>query len=159
MRIPDAMSGMRFSFVSLPIYIVVLIWDSLLSPNLNNMEIGMSFTASMVVGNNDTALAAGSGSLLVLATPRMIALMEEAAMKCVADSLSASDTTVGTLMNVSHVKASPMGADIRAVAELTAVDGRKLSFSVKAYQDETLIGEGTHERFVVNIERFMSKLG
>lgn len=113
----------------------------------------------MVVGNNDTALAAGSGSLLVLATPRMIALMEEAAMKCVADSLSASDTTVGTLMNVSHVKASPMGADIRAVAELTAVDGRKLSFSVKAYQGETLIGEGTHERFVVNIERFMSKLG
>lgn len=159
MRIPDAMSGMRFSFVSLPIYIVVLIWDSLLSPNLNNMEIGMSYTASMVVGNNDTALAAGSGSLLVLATPRMIALMEEAAMKCVADSLSASDTTVGTLMNVSHVKASPMGADIRAVAELTAVDGRKLSFSVKAYQGETLIGEGTHERFVVNIERFMSKLG
>lgn len=159
MRIPDGMSGMRFSFVSLPIYIVVLIWDSLLSPNLNNMEIGMSYTASMVVGNNDTALAAGSGSLLVLATPRMIALMEEAAMKCVADSLSASDTTVGTLMNVSHVKASPMGADIRAVAELTAVDGRKLSFSVKAYQDETLIGEGTHERFVVNIERFMSKLG
>ncbi|MCQ2216495.1 MAG: thioesterase family protein [Bacteroidales bacterium] len=123
------------------------------------MEIGMSYTASMVVGNNDTALAAGSGSLLVLATPRMIALMEEAAMKCVADSLSASDTTVGTLMNVSHVKASPMGADIRAVAELTAVDGRKLSFSVKAYQGETLIGEGTHERFVVNIERFMSKLG
>lgn len=159
MRIPDGMSGMRFSFVSLQIYIVVLIWDSLLSPNLNNMEIGMSYTASMVVGNNDTALAAGSGSLLVLATPRMIALMEEAAMKCVADSLSASDTTVGTLMNVSHVKASPMGADIRAVAELTAVDGRKLSFSVKAYQDETLIGEGTHERFVVNIERFMSKLG
>lgn len=159
MRIPDGMSGMRFSFVSLQIYIVVLIWDSLLSPNLNNMEIGMSYTASMVVGNNDTALAAGSGSLLVLATPRMIALMEEAAMKCVADSLSASDTTVGTLMNVSHVKASPMGADIRAVAELTAVDGRKLSFSVKAYQGETLIGEGTHERFVVNIERFMSKLG
>lgn len=131
----------------------------MLSPNLNNMEIGMSYTASMVVGNNDTALAAGSGSLLVLATPRMIALMEEAAMKCVADSLSASDTTVGTLMNVSHVKASPMGADIRAVAELTAVDGRKLSFSVKAYQGETLIGECTHERFVVNIERFMSKLG
>lgn len=122
------------------------------------MEIGMTYTTTLVVGNADTALAAGSGSLLVLATPRMIALMEEAAMKCVADSLPETDTTVGTLMNVSHVKASPVGADIKAVAELIAVDGRKLSFSVKAYQNETLIGEGTHERFVVNIERFMSKL-
>lgn len=113
----------------------------------------------MTVSEKDTALAVGSGSLLVLATPRMIALMEEAAMKCVAGGVAETDTTVGTLMNVTHIKASPMGANISATAELTAIEGRKLSFAVKAYQDETLIGEGIHERFVVNIERFMSKLG
>lgn len=122
------------------------------------MEIGKRYTASLTVADKDTALAVGSGSLQVLATPRMIALMEEAAMKCVADEMADTDTTVGTLMNVSHVKASPVGAEVRAEAELIAVDGRKLSFSVAAYQGGTLIGEGSHERFVVNIDKFMSKL-
>ncbi|MDO4461469.1 MAG: thioesterase family protein [Bacteroidia bacterium] len=123
------------------------------------MEIGKNYTVEITVEEKDTALAVGSGALLVLATPRMIALMEEAAMKSVSSDLSEGDTTVGTLMNVSHVKATPVGAKVTARAELTGVEGRKLTFEVKAYQGETLIGEGTHERFVVNIERFMSKLG
>lgn len=122
------------------------------------MQVGKRYIANLTVAEKDTALAVGSGSLLVLATPRMIALMEEAAMKCVAEELTDADTTVGTLMNVSHVKASPVGAEIRAEAELIAVEGRKLVFSVAAYQGEALIGEGMHERFVVNVEKFMSKL-
>lgn len=122
------------------------------------METGKTYTVTTTVTEKDTALAVGSGTLQVLATPRMIALMEEAAMKCVAEQLADTDTTVGTLMNTTHVKASAIGAEIKVTAELTAVDGRKLSFTVKAHQGDTLIGEGTHERFVVNIERFMSKL-
>ncbi len=122
------------------------------------METGKTYTVTTTVTEKDTALAVGSGTLQVLATPRMIALMEEAAMKCVAEQLADTDTTVGTLMNTTHVKASAIGAEIKVTAELTAVDGRKLSFTVKAHQGDTLIGEGSHERFVVNIERFMSKL-
>lgn len=122
------------------------------------METGKTYTVTTTVTEKDTALAVGSGTLQVLATPRMIALMEEAAMKCVAEQLADTDTTVGTLMNTTHVKASAIGAEIKVTAELTAIDGRKLSFTVKAHQGDTLIGEGTHERFVVNIERFMSKL-
>ncbi|MCQ2235594.1 MAG: thioesterase family protein [Bacteroidales bacterium] len=122
------------------------------------METGKTYTVTTTVTEKDTALAVGSGTLQVLATPRMIALMEEAAMNCVAEQLADTDTTVGTLMNTTHVKASAIGAEIKVTAELTAVDGRKLSFTVKAHQGDTLIGEGTHERFVVNIERFMSKL-
>ena len=96
-----------------------------------------------------------SGSLEVLATPQMIAWMEEAACLCL--DLEEGSTSVGTRMNVEHLKASPLGADIRIVANIVKQEGRKVSFEVEAYQDDALIGKGVHERFIVQAEKFVNK--
>jgi predicted thioesterase len=100
----------------------------------------------------------GSGDMPVYATPAMVALVENAAMMCVADDIEEDCSTVGIAMNVSHVKASPVGAEISATAELTDIEERKLTFKVSAYDGETLIGEGVHIRFIVKREKFLSKL-
>lgn len=121
------------------------------------MEIGKSYTVKITVEEKDTAKNVGSGTLLVLATPKMIALMEEAAYKCVANDLEAGTSSVGTLMNVKHLSATPVGMTVSATATVTEVDGRKLSFKVEAYDEIGLIGEGEHERFVVAEEKFVSK--
>lgn len=110
------------------------------------------------MSKDNTALKLGSGDMEVFATPAMIALMENAAMNAVASHLDAGTTTVGTMMKSSHIKASALGANITAEAELVAVEGRRLSFTVKAWDDKGVIGEGEHERFVVDRERFLSKL-
>ena len=112
----------------------------------------------MVVTDNQTAQYMGSGDMPVLATPAMVALMENAAMSLVASDLPEGSTTVGTEISVSHLKASPIGAAIEAEATLTAIDGRKLTFDVEARQGETIIGKGTHVRYIVERERFMKKL-
>ena len=122
------------------------------------MEIGIKFESQTTVSSANTALALGSGDMEVFATPAMVALMENAAMLAVKDSLPEGSATVGTQMNVSHVKASPLGALITASATLTAVEGRRLEFAVKAWDDKGVIGEGTHTRFIVDRERFLSKL-
>ena len=122
------------------------------------MEIGSRYTSELFVTAELSAEKMGSGDMPVLATPAMVALMENAAMKCVADDLEDGQSTVGTMMNVSHVKASAVGAKVYATAELTAIDGRKLTFKVTAYQGSDIIGEGTHERFIVVRDKFMSKL-
>jgi predicted thioesterase len=88
----------------------------------------------------------------------MVALMENAAMLAVAPALEPGQTTVGTMVSTSHLRASKVGANVCAVAELTAIDGRKLTFKIAAYEGETLIGEGEHIRFIVDRERFLSKL-
>ncbi len=119
--------------------------------------LGKEFTIEITVDKDDTALKVGSGELLVLATPKMCALMEECAYKCVLDDIGEGNTTVGTSLNISHVSATPVGMRVRAVATVTAVDGRKISFDLKAYDEKGLIGEGTHERFVVGSEKFMAK--
>ena len=114
---------------------------------------------SVEVGENNTAVAVGSGSLEVFGTPCMIALMEKATVNAVAPFLENDETTVGTQINVSHCKASAVGAVITARAELSEVQGRKLVFDVSAVDDKgDVIGEGRIERFVVFAERFMSKL-
>lgn len=114
---------------------------------------------SVEVGEDNTAVAVGSGSLEVFGTPCMIALMEKATVNAVAPFLENDETTVGTQINVSHCKASAVGAVITARAELSEVQGRKLVFSVSALDDTgAVIGEGRIERFVVFAERFMSKL-
>lgn len=100
----------------------------------------------------------GSGDLPVLATPAMMALMENAAMTAVAPELPEGSTTVGGHIESSHLKPTPVGAEVKAEATLTKVDGRKLYFTVKAMQGDTVIGEGTHLRFIVDREKFMSKL-
>ncbi len=121
------------------------------------MEIGKKYTVKITVEEKDTARAVGSGTLAVLATPKMIALMEEAAYKCVANDLEAGTTSVGTLMDVKHLSATPVGMSVSAIATVTAVGGRKIAFKVEAYDEAGLIGEGVHERFVVAEEKFVAK--
>ena len=99
----------------------------------------------------------GSGLLPVFATPAMLALMENAAACSVQPFLDEGESSVGTRLEVSHLAATPLGRGVRAESELIAVDRRKLSFIVRAWSGETLIGEGRHERFVVNTARFLEK--
>ena len=122
------------------------------------MELGLSYESSTVVAENNTAMALGSGDMAVFATPAMVALMENAAMLAVRDSLPEGSTTVGVEMQTSHIKASALGANIKASATLVEVDGRRLTFDVKAWDEKGTIGEGRHVRFVVDRERFLSKL-
>lgn len=122
------------------------------------MEIGLKNTSQTIVTEANTAKVMGSGNLDVFATPAMVALMENAAMNAVASDLPNGSTTVGSLMNTSHIKPSGIGTTITATAELIAVEGRKLTFHVSASDGESIIGEGEHVRFVVDIERFMEKV-
>lgn len=122
------------------------------------MEIGLTYTSTTVVDNSNTAAALGSGDMDVFATPAMVALMENAAMNAVAPHLEQGQTTVGTQITTSHIKASALGATISATATLTAVDGRSLTFSIVASEGDKTIGEGTHTRFIVDRERFLAKL-
>lgn len=122
------------------------------------LETGLTHTSSLTVTKALTAKAMGSGDLPVLATPAMMALMENAAMTAVAPELPEGSTTVGGHIESSHLKPTPVGAEVKAEATLTKVDGRKLYFTVKAMQGDTIIGEGTHLRFIVDREKFMSKL-
>ncbi|MFI3282894.1 MAG: thioesterase family protein [Rikenellaceae bacterium] len=119
---------------------------------------GMSAQSTTIVNEENTALKLGSGDLEVFATPAMIALMENAAMKAVAAALPQGSTTVGTEMNASHIKASAMGAEITATAVVTEVEGRKITLNVGARDNDGLIGEGVHTRFIVDREKFMAKL-
>lgn len=123
------------------------------------LETGLSARSVTTVTAEKTAAAMGSGDLPVFATPAMVALMEHAAMEAVAASLPEGSTTVGSEMNTSHLKPSKLGAEITATAVLTAVEGRRLTFNVGARDDEGVIGEGTHVRYIVDRERFMAKLG
>ncbi len=120
---------------------------------------GLKYTSETTVREENTAVALGSGNLPVFATPAMVALMENAAMNAVAQELETGSTTVGGLIETSHLAPSPLGATVRATAELIQIDGRKLTFTVKAFQVEKMIGEGRHVRFIVDKEKFISKLG
>lgn len=122
------------------------------------MKTGLTFTTTMQVVAETTAEYIGSGDLAVLATPAMCALMENAAMMAVAPHLEEGQTTVGTALNIEHLRATPIGKTVTATAVLTEVDGRKLSFNIAARDEKGIIGEGTHSRFVVDRERFMDKL-
>ena len=122
------------------------------------MQVGLTHTSELTVSDCQLAVNIGSGDLHVLATPAMMALMENAAMLAVAPYLEDGQSTVGGQIASSHLRPSALGATIKAVAKLTAVDGRKLTFDVAAYDGDTLIGEGTHTRFIIDKQRFMSKL-
>lgn len=126
---------------------------------LQELKPGLTGTAETVVRETNTALAMGSGSLHVFATPSMIALMEQAACNAVAACLDEESTSVGTLVNITHDTATGMGKKVTATATLTAIKGRKLVFEITAADEDKQIGKGTHERFIVNKEKFMAKLG
>ena len=121
------------------------------------LEKGIKGKLESIVTKENTAKAMGSGELDVYATPAMIALMEETAYKSVASELDEGSGSVGTLMNVKHVAASPVGMKITCQSELESVEGRKLTFKVEAYDEVGLIGEGTHERFIIVNNRFQEK--
>ena len=121
------------------------------------LEKGIKGSSSCTVTLNDTAKALGSGGLDVLSTPKLIALMENAALVSVRPYLEEGMDTVGTKLDVAHVAATPVGMTVRAEAELIEIDRRRLVFSVKAWDEVELVGEGTHERFIVDMEKFTAK--
>ena len=122
------------------------------------MEIGLTYTSTFVVSHDHVSAVMGSGDLHVFATPAMVALMENAAMLAVADHLPEGSTTVGAMMNTSHIKPSLVGDMVKTTAVLTGIEGRKLTFEIKAEDSKGIIGEAVHVRYVVDRERFMSKL-
>ena len=123
------------------------------------MENKIEYTSQRIVRECDTAQAVGSGTLPVFATPMMVALMENAAMKASEQLLQAGESTVGSEINIKHLRPTAIGEEVSATAVLTAQEGRKLTFSVVATDKNGTIGEGTHVRYIVNIEKFMGKIG
>lgn len=122
------------------------------------METGLKHVSTVTVSAANTALTIGSGDMEVFATPAMVALMENAAMKAVAPHLPEGSTTVGAMMETSHIKPSALGETVNAEAILEEIDGRKLTFKVTASDSKGTIGEGKHIRYIVDRERFLSKL-
>ena len=122
------------------------------------IEIGLKHISELTVTDDVTAISVGSGDMPVLATPMLLALMENAAMSAVKEELPEGCTTVGGYISSSHLKPSKIGEVVKAEAEVTKVEGKKIEFKVAAYSGETLLGEGTHLRFIVEREKFMSKL-
>lgn len=114
-------------------------------------ELRRTVTPDMTAGH------LGSGGVQVLATPYMIAMMEGASYRAVQPYLAPGQSTVGTQVNVRHLAATPLGMEVRVEAELLEVEGRRLLFAVTAYDEREKIGEGSHERFIIDVERFKAR--
>ena len=123
-------------------------------PDLSRIAIGTIGTAEIVVGEEHTAPRVGSGRVRVLATPVMINVMEAAALAAIEHLLPAGHQSLGTHLNIGHYAATPVGMRLRATAEVTKVDGRTVEFRVEAHDEKERVGDGTHARVVVNVERF-----
>ncbi len=121
------------------------------------LQIGMKGSGRTAVDGKNTAEAMGSGDLPVFATPAMAALMEKTAAESVGPHLAPGQTSVGTMIQIEHVSATPVGGVVRCESELVKIEGRKLRFSLAAYDDAGLIGHAEHERFIVEREKFMHK--
>ena len=119
--------------------------------------VGMKGEAGTLVEREDTALEVGSGSLLVYATPAMAAMMEAAACEAIASGLTETETTVGIELNLKHLSATPVGLEVRAEAEVTAVEGKIISFHIEAFDEAGKIGEAEHKRALVNSEKFLQR--
>lgn len=122
------------------------------------IETGLTHTSTLVVKKENLAVTMGSGDLEVLATPAMMALMENAAMLAVKDVLPDGSTTVGSQISSTHLKPTAEGKTVTATATLTEAEGRKLTFKVSASDENGVIGEGTHIRYIVDSDRFMAKV-
>lgn len=121
------------------------------------METGITGTESMVVGEADTALAQGSGTLRVLATPALIALMERTAWRSIADQLEDGQTTVGTAMDMKHTAPTPVGMKVTCESKLVGIDRRALMFEVTAHDERGPVATATHSRFIVDADKFQAK--
>lgn len=119
-----------------------------------DLHAGLTGSAEILVGTRDTAPHVGSGKIKVLATPVMVSLMEEASLNAVEGLLPPGHQTVGTRLDITHVAATPVGLRVKATAEVTRVEGRRVTFRVWADDERERIGEGTHERIVVEVSRF-----
>ena len=122
-----------------------------------SLEIGLKGRAETIVTEQNTAGAIGSGLVPVFGTPYMIALMENAAVNAIQPCLTADEGSVGTLLNIAHSSATPIGMKVWANAAVTAVEGKKITFEVTAFDEAGEIGHGTHERFIIKPERFLAK--
>jgi fluoroacetyl-CoA thioesterase len=122
--------------------------------DLSRITIGAKGSAEILVGDEHTAPRVGSGRIRVLATPVMINVMEAAALAAVEHLLPDGHQSLGTHLNVGHYAATPVGMRLRATAEVTGIDGRKIAFRVEAHDEKERVGDGTHVRVVVNVERF-----
>lgn len=118
---------------------------------------GLKAEVSTLAEREDTAKEVGSGDLLVYATPCMAALMEGAACEAIAECLQEGQSSVGTSLNISHTSATPVGLEVRAEAEVTAVEGKVITFAVRAFDEAGEIGSGTHTRVIVNSQKFLEK--
>ena len=121
------------------------------------ITVGMKGSVSALVEREDTALEVGSGSLLVYATPCMVALMEGAACEAIGAAISEDKTSVGVEIAISHISATPVGLEVRAEAEVTAVEGSIVTFQVTAYDEAGKIGEGMHKRAVISTQKFLDR--
>lgn len=121
------------------------------------ITVGMKGISESYVEREDTAAEVGSGSLLVYATPCMVALMEGAACEAIAHALPEGQTTVGIELNIQHLSATPVGMDVRAEAEVTAVEGKIITFTLHAFDESGEIGTGIHKRCIVNSQKFLDK--
>ncbi|MGI6029891.1 MAG: thioesterase family protein [Eubacteriales bacterium] len=122
-----------------------------------SLQVGLKHKLYEIVTDDRTAKAWGSGTLPVYATPSMVLLMERTSVKCVEEHLEEGETTVGIKLDISHVSASPVGMTIYCESELVEIDRKRLVFRVKAYDEVGKVGEGIHERFIVDAEKFMKK--
>ncbi len=121
------------------------------------ITVGLKGQACTLAEREDTAKEVGSGDLLVFATPCMVALMEGAACEAIAGMLPEAQTSVGTSLSIDHISATPVGLEVRAEAEVTAVNGKSITFQVRAFDEEGEIGHGTHTRVIVNSQKFLEK--
>lgn len=119
---------------------------------------GIRGEASTVVDDSQTAAAIGSGAVASFSTPSMVALMESAAINAITPYLDEGESSVGSEIAVRHLAATPLGFRVRVEAEVTAVDGKRISFALSAFDNQEKIGEGTHERYVIDMARFMERV-
>lgn len=124
---------------------------------MEELKVGATFTKEITVTEQLLALTVGSGDVKVYATPMMICLMEDVSASCLKQFIEADMTSVGTMISSSHVSATPVGMKVNAKATVTAIEGKQVCFAVEAFDEKGLIGKGTHERFILNREKFEAK--
>lgn len=125
---------------------------------MDEIQVGLAATTTVVVDDRLLATAMGSGNVAVLATPAMVALMEAAAVDALEPVLSAGQSSVGIALDIRHLAATPPGRQVRARAEVIEVQGKKVTFQVQAWDESELIGAGTHSRYVIEVARFVERV-
>lgn len=123
-----------------------------------NLNKGLTFESVTTVESKDTAKTFGSGGIEVYATPMMVGLMENAAMHAVAKELPEGFSTVGIHLDIQHLAATPVGMEVKAIAELVEIDRKKLTFKIEAYDEKELIGKGTHQRYIIDSDKFIQSI-